>query len=323
MTLPALTWRKLPEATPASTAVADYLAAIQTAFGSATYQDGSARTAGSGIAWSVAATAGTPLEAVHLAPPSGSGCSAAVVFAGYAGAKTPGMASPDTWLASALLALVSSNGGTLGTWDGATPLGASARITGYTKVSPATTAGAAGVLRCYESKEAIAVFLRVGTNAHGILVGALWEPLSADLLDAESDGRLYGYLTGGTATISTTFESNTSQSWSGIHGGSDGNAHGQWLAPGTSTLRVAQRMHTLAAAATSATRKGYSGSYWLQPSWYYSTAAGAENMVGELRGVRRGPRNRLGQKYSAAGVVKAYMVGGSDSTDVDVLYLLY
>jgi len=322
MALADLTWRRLPDQIPADNAASTVLTSIKTAFESVVDFHGAARTPGTGRAWSVGLTEGTPLEAFSLHPPSGSGCNAVVVVAGYNGAKTPQMASPDTWLANAILALVSSNGGTLATWDGVTPLGASARITKFTRISAATTGGTMGEVRCYECTEAIAIILQIGTSYYGVIIGALWDPMSADALDAEADGRLYGFITSSSSAILATFDSTASAgTFSATYSPSVGYGHINYLSPGTSTLLTAHRAHNRRAGTVATSYKKPSGKWSRAPIWYLEAVT--DDDIGELRGIRRGPQSRLGRTIYTGGAISAHAVGGSDSADCDCLQLRY
>ncbi len=321
MPLASQTFRRVGDQTVSSVNVENYLDAIHAAAAATTYHDGAGRTAGSGRAWS-AVKSGTPTDNVVLTPPSGSGCSARIIFAGFNGAKTPKMASPDTYLSNALHCLVSSNGGTLTTWDGTgsnDPLGANIRHTGYTRCSAACSS--TGIVCFYESTEMLVVMTKVNTSWYGIVVGALWDAYSTDTLDAETDGRLYGYLTSGSTAIGASFDSTTAaNTWTGTHGGTAGNNHAQYLQPGTSTLRnIARETHR--GSSVAGMGKLASAKWSRIPTWYRDDST--DNTIGELRGIRRVTRGRQRQVVSSGGAISMFLIGGSDTADQDVLGLLY
>lgn len=189
MSVTALNWKKLATVTLAGTAINQMLDGIYTALGAATYYDGSARTPGSGSAWTVARyqNAGTT-EAVYAVPPTGA-LAHKVIFGGASGAKTPTMASPDTWVANCVMVGLAKNAGAYNAWDNAAPF-TSGQFYGYWRMNTSTTDTKVNV---YECEECLMVRFESGTNVgHHVLIGALWDPGSVAATAAESDGRRYG-----------------------------------------------------------------------------------------------------------------------------------
>jgi len=318
MPLTTLTWRRLADVTVTLVNVENYLDAIHTALGAVTYEDGSARTAGTGRAWS-SVKGGAPTERCVLSPPSGSGCNSKVIVAGFNGARTPLMKAPDTYLANALHVLHSSNGGTLTTWDGtggSDPLGAGINFIPYNRASAACSS--TGLVCVYECAEQICVMVRVGaTNWYGFCSITL-DPYSSDLLDAESDGRVYGLVTSSSTAISTTFEA-TNNLWWG-HSGSAGSSHAWYLQPGTSTsVALTKEFHRVSSGAGMGVLN--SGKWARIPSWYRNNTT--NNLIGELRAIRRTGQSRQRLNILSAGVRSMYAIGGSDAADCDVMGLVH
>jgi len=314
--LPQAILKRLPDQVIGGVNVTNHLDAIVAMFASATYFDGSARTAGTVDAWSLQGSEGAPLEAVSLQPPPGSPCSARVLIAGENAVATPQMwgAPTDTWLANALLAGVSSNGGTLATWDGATPLGASARWTKFARMSTAL-GGAAGVLRGAEWKEGILIHWTNGANQGLIYAGAIFDPGINNALNCETDQRIYGLVTGGSDTINTAWESANNMFM--CHSSSANKPHIIYMAPGSATVKTAQRVNMRITASNAASRKANSNGYCYDEGIRYEdTVTG--NSVGTLRGIYLGPQGRTGRTATDTQVFHA--LGGSAAADCDCIW---
>lgn len=318
MALTALTWRRIADQTVSAANVDNYLDAIHAALGAVVYTDGTARTAGTGRAWT-SVKGGAPTDRCVLTPPSGSGCNSKIIVAGFNGARTPLMKAPDTYLSNALHVLAASNGGTLTTWDGtggSDPLGAGINFVAYNRASAACAS--TGLVCVYECAEQICVMVRVGASLWYGFCSLTIDPYSAESLDAESDGRLYGIVTSGSTSIGTTFESATTGWWN--HGTSAGQAHAYHLQPGTGTALILQREFN---RPSSSAGMGVlrSGKWGRLPSWYRDSAG--NDLLGELRGIKRTGRSRQRLDIYTAGARSMYAIGGSDSADCDVMGLVH
>ena len=179
------------------------------------YIDSSSRAMGSGSAgtWSKATGVGGITEAIYVTPPSGS---QAIIIAGSSGTPSP---SPDmaielsnntAYATNKLFVNIIKNPGSFSTWNAANPF-TSGSAMGYTPFLGSRTVAATGITSysgplyayLFESRESIGVFLiETGSAAtssytNGFLAGALIDPKSTHLSDAESDGRLYGIFSTG------------------------------------------------------------------------------------------------------------------------------
>lgn len=318
MSLTTLTWRELPTQTVSSATADAYLTAIVLALASTTYADGSARTPGTGSAWTES-HGGSPVEYIVVTDPSGDIDSRVLIAA--KGSATPKMLSPDTFLASGLHLGVGPDGGTLTTWDGAgvnDPLGAGKRFSGYVRFSAACTGGT-GFVVVFESAEGLAIGVKIGANWYAVLAGALFDPESTNSARCEVDGRVYAILTSGSTAISTTFESN-SNTFSVANTVSPGGVHSVYLLPRTSTWRAIQRIGYRIVAAGSGTLKAADGAFVLPDIQFEDTTT--DNWIGVLREICRGPRRRMRQSLYSDGALYAGQIAGSDSADADTLYLL-
>ena len=144
------------------------------------------------------------------------------------------------------------------------------------------------------------------------------DPYSSDSLDAESDGRVYGIVTSGSAAISATFESANNAWWA--HNTANGLAHTWYLQPGTNTALQLTREFTRSSSSAGMGTLN-SGKWGRIPSWYRDNAS--NNLIGELRAIRRTGRSRQRLNILSGGVRSMYAVGGSDSADCDVMGLVH
>lgn len=208
MSLPVLEWKKLPSFTTLSaSSTSDFLNIVYNMLTGSTYFDGSARTIGSGSAWSgsKAFITGSNTEAILCYPPVRTALSQSILVVGKnsVGASsggTPTMTTAEAALSTDCIGVgLSKNSGTFTNWTGSLPMGAGSSFSGYTKLnSSVITTYTVLKITIYESKEAIA--FDVGTSANPttnlfIIGGALIDPQqTVTSTEAESDNRIYGML---------------------------------------------------------------------------------------------------------------------------------
>lgn len=210
MSLATLNWKKTAPVNVAASTVAGALDALYSCLTKTTYEDGSARSAGSGSAWTAGRyqIGGPVTEAVYCTPPTGA-IAHRLIFAGSTTAKTPTMASPDTWTTNCVLAGLAKNAGTFNAWDNAAPF-TSGQFYGYWR-AVATGAGTFSRVWIIESQEALFVVIELTTGlCYPILGGAYLDPESSTSGACESDGARYGLATPSTAWTSNSFQSGTS-----------------------------------------------------------------------------------------------------------------
>lgn len=111
--------------------------------------------------------------------------------------------SPDA-SANAVWVGIAPDGGTLGTWNSATPYGAN-RFSKYWRCCATAVAES---LYFLESDEAFGLFFRDDStdNYYGFITGAIFNPGSGD---SEASGRVYGLITSSSTAISASFWSST------------------------------------------------------------------------------------------------------------------
>lgn len=245
MSLPVLNWKALPLVTLTSSTIDAVIQGIYNAFTSSVYIDGSARVTGSASAWTFAQQlSGSTIEAAWGIAPTGS-LNQRVILAGSSRTGlTPQLASPDTvYAANTLYTSVAKNAGSFAGWDGGAPfgVGVGSSFFGYWKTW-ATSTGTAQTIRCFESEEAIAVFIQNSTanTIYGSIAGAILDPESTDTaIDSETDNRLYGVITTGVnSTINIGHVSNSTVTlFSHASPGSSGQNHAGVFTPATGSIK--------------------------------------------------------------------------------------
>ena len=310
MAVTALNWKKLATVTLAGSAINQMLDGIYTALGASTYYDGSARTPGSGSAWTVARyqNAGTT-EAVYAVPPVGA-LAHKVIFGGAAGAKTPTMASPDTWVVNCVLVGLAKNAGAYNAWDNAAPF-TSGQFYGYWRLTSQTTVVRVTV---YEAEECLLVRYETSANIGNMcLIGALWDPGSVAATAAESDGRRYGVAVTNNNGVTSNFHEAV-QAWLG-HGVTVSTAHTMVAGVGAvATFTPCVRNSIVGSGLSSTTfLTNAAGEALGIPIYHqYNTAAPNDQFVGVLRNVYV-IKNSISEavRQTSAGVAVWYCTGYS------------
>jgi hypothetical protein len=339
MALPTQNWRMLqpvyvgPTLNAVTGGIAGVLDAIY-AMGTATvYADGSARTPGTGSAWTwnldntTFATGAT--TAVYASPPTTTAINQQIILAGTT--NTTGAAWKqlyDTRNANLLFGGIAKGTGAYTSWNNPTTPFTTGDFTGF------STAGGNGggisnafgyVVYMLECQETVAVYVVApsGTTfCGGWVMGAFCDPLSANPLNAETDGRLYGITTSGLQGV-------LSSSWLATAGssGSSGtlfsnsttgqNAHAVVFTPGAGTILVVDRF-----AATLAPGVGFTSRNGDLPQVPLQLVTGNQ-FLGQLRQMFITRDTTPMVAWESGGVVKGYMLGGPTSTTSDVLLLTY
>ena len=186
------------------------------------------------------------------------------------------------------------------------------------------TASGAGTVRLYEGTEAVLVLIETASaTAYGAILGALLDSESTDVtLDSESDGKLYGIITSGTqSNISGTMHT-TAQFLN--HSTSASFHHAGIFTPGGSTLLTMNLRIEASASMTTTGLKTRSGRFVRAPLDYRSPAAPPnDGALGRLREISMFSDGKTATKLTSGGTTIGYLVGGSSSTDVDVVFLAH
>jgi hypothetical protein len=206
---------------------AGLISGIRSALSQTNYVDNQARTPGSGIAWTAESLADGSLKCtpvsnahnmlVHFAAQAQTSTSTPMAFG-----ETRGAAGERVYTTMVL------NPGAYSLATTATPWGSdfNTKVFGYVIASPfyntnigMSSSQNVSSIKIYESKDALLVLLTGGvrhssgynatvTVTMPLMFGGFVEPLTDDLLDAESDGILYGMCTyGGVGVTGSNFRS--------------------------------------------------------------------------------------------------------------------
>lgn len=321
MSLTTQQWRYVGASSYGTASVAAALDALYTLGTAVTYADGSGRTPGAGSAWTWSRfqIAGPVTEAVYAAPPTDT-LNQRIVLAGSTTAKTPAMLSPDTWSTNMILSGINKNSGAFASWDHATAPFTSGQFSGYSRAW--TTAAGTGSVYLYECQESVLI---VFGNAYAVLLGAFLDPESADALDAESDGKLYGMSTSGTtAAWVNTWWAMSSTSGFLRQAVANGNCHAGCFVPAASTWTTIESVMA-ANTAMSGTGLKTRGGRWARVAlgMRKSTAAPNDEFVGRLREVFMFADQQFPVKQSNGGATIGYCVSASSSAQADCLFLLH
>lgn len=331
MALSPLNWRLLPPYTlKVGFTIFDYIDGVYQMGASTEYADGSARVPGTGSAWTwtrdQALVPGSTTAAIGVPPINSLAMS--YIVAGDTTVRTPTM-NTDTYAINAPLIGMNKNSGVYNSWVNAAPM-TSGQFYGFMRAPTLTTFSGAAfpqVLMLVECEEGFLIAWN-RTDAAGQVVfggGAFIDPLSAAALNAESDGRLYSYVTsGGTNFVAVNF----------IDSGNNGN----WLA-GVASSGLSHFFTANVGAVTTSRNTAKIGNYgnitnsFVAPNGEipqiplsaYFTASG--QYAGQLRAMNVTKNYLTGAEVAVgnAGVrtVKGYALGYSANTASPALLLTY
>lgn len=320
MALPTMKWRYVGSSSYGASIDAA-LDAIYTLGTSATYYDGSARTPGSNQAatYSRFQASGTT-EAVYATPATSTALAVKWIFAGSSSAKSPTMASPDTWATNHLLVSINKNSGAFNAWDAAAPF-TSGQFFGYWRSWD--TAANSGSVHMFECEEAVMLFFVRSSDGtvRACCAGAFIDPHSTDSADAESDERVYGvYASGGTNVAGVSGISTQNTSWMG-YGTSNDNCHTGIFFPGLGTIQAVQR-NTEYGTTSGMTHRLTSGSYlYFQDNILVAADSSPNAAIGNLRSMGTFGRATVGQVLSDGVNDIAYVIGNNGASDNDAAIL--
>jgi len=337
MSLPALEWRKLPIVTTAVTSsTSDFLNIIYNMLTGSTYFDGSARTVGSGSAWSgsKAFVTGSNTEAILCYPPLRTALSQSVLIVGKnttgtVSGGTPTMATTEGALSTDQLGMaISKNSGDFTNWTGSRPMGPSSSFSGY--IRPITGLSTLSTLKItiYESKEAIALDIGNGaTNPIYNLVsmcGALIDPQqTVTSTEAELDNRIYGLLR--SSQISSTGVESNFYNTLGLfldNSGTAANCKSMYFVPQQSSLKTIQSTKFLTGnqfvSLTSISSK------LVKLPIYYTNDSSPYSFVGTLRDIYaiRDSSNNLVFRDGSSNII-GFSVSKSETSANNTILLSY
>lgn len=253
-----------------------------------TYADGSARTPGSGSAWTWnrEQAAGTTVSCYGVPPINALNFS--YIIGGSVGASAYTFLTPDNaTLANCVVYGMNRSSGAYTTWTSATPF-TNVGFSGYWRGTRAFGTVAYDSVSMWESQEGCVIQYgnTAGGNTSTIGLGALIDPLSSAAGNCESDGRLYMMWGGGSNVLTTFAWANTTgdgSPWAG-NGVTTGTSHAGVFAPGSNVMFNGAGVQTVrfGSFATSTTFTSTNGDIVRVPFCVQSASA-ANNFLGQFR----------------------------------------
>lgn len=340
--LPRLRWKFIGAQTfaPDSTSgVPNGLNGLYTLLSSTTYYDGSARTPGTGQAWSTNREGtGASTVAVWGAPPSGSPIAAAnirYIVGGTSGAG-PATMLRDAFTANAYFQSMARDAGAYTTWTAANPF-TSGTFCGYVRATAAASTYVYQRWLAWECDEGlIATLQRDGSgslgNTNAFFWGAVIDPTASGDGIAESNGRLYSF--SGSSDLPTSIGNNTADQldgWLRQHNNSSGDNYHYMMFPGSGSIssttmwRASARMNYVTTVSSLLSQPAGSYVDWLnrmhfQPlimEWLGGGTGSPRNTSwGRLREIGMGPLGVVGAVQRSGQADAAYCVAfNAPSTD--------
>lgn len=328
MALAALNWRYVGVRSFTAGSVPlshDAVYALGTA---TTYADGTARTPGTGSAWTWEREQATGTTVACRGTPPTNALTMKYLVAGTTGASSYTFLTPDTaTLANVIVYGMNRSSGTYTTWTSATPF-TNAGFSGFWRGTRPFATVPYDNVSMWESQEGCVI--QYGHTSSGatssIGLGALIDPLSSNSANAESDGRLYMMFGQGSNT-------NANASWLSNGGGADGhmwgngsnsngNCHAGVFAPGTNVMS--------GGAGTSTTRFGS-----FSPSATFTSTNGDivripfcvvninNTFLGQLRQVYMTKDAATRLAYQNGATVLGYLHGATIGVATDAVILSY
>lgn len=354
MSLPDVNWRYVGRSYVGNGTINPntILDSIYSLGSSSTYYDGTTRVQGSGSAgtWDRYQNNGIT-EAVYLTPPSGN---QKIIIAGSSGtpATLPIMnstlGSNSGYVTNKLFVNITKNPGNFIAWNSGNPF-TSGNAFGYVPFLGSRSVASTGITSfpgylysyLFESKESIMVVLiengsdNVSSYSNGFIAGAIVDPESTNVLDAESDGRLYGILSTGHFTSggvgswgagtnvplwTTGWHNTVNAGFSFLYGYINNSSYcsgrGGVFVPGSSTVRPIAASHALSTVVGGATANSL-----ISPSDRYirfpilmKGAVSPDNIVyGSLRNIKYCNGGLIGQIHTDGANTVGYVVGCSNN----------
>jgi hypothetical protein len=323
LALPTQNWRAVAPVTLTANTTVGILDALFTAGTAATYADGSARTPGSGSAWTWQRDTGGGVNVASYGTPPTNALNMRYIVAGATTlpGTGPTMIAPDTNAVNRVNIAMVKNAGAYAGWNLAAPF-TSGQFSGYANVSPATTAVTYATLYYWECQEGFVaeLFIAAGTQGYVFGGGAFLDPLTAASASAESDGRTYSIFSSGNATfVSTTWISNLASvgPWSGD---TAANSQRFWqFLPGVPAVTAVRRVST-GISATTLVSPG--GEFPAIPQFHFYSLS-SNQYLGALRQVVLTRAARSGQRWASGGSTVGYILSAQTTADQQACALLF
>ena len=322
MALSTLNWKLLPPQVVTVNNVNSILDNFYTMCTSSTYADGSTRTPGSGSAWTWGRDTTNTFQtgattALYGTPPVDAighrVCMAASINSGATSKQFI-----DSYAPNIIMIGTAKNAGSYGNWTNASTPFTTGDFTGFAHAGRGTASVTTSTVYMWESQECIAIqMVHSAGSVSESWAGAFIDPLSANSLNAESDGRLYGVMTAGSTLVSPLVRNTSSTAGGFWHNTGNGASHCGVFVPGSGTVQPAFKgiigTNTTAFSATLTAKNGdipripISMAYTISP--YFA---------GQLRQIYM-TRNAAttGLTWSIGGVAQGYILTSSSTTSTE------
>ena len=316
--VPGLTFIRCADTSPAGTTIQDFLDAIYTALSAANDYRGTAKPASHAWTFTRRQVTGVTNAVTCEAPAALGLISPVVIFAGRTLPGTPTTLTPDTTAASVPLVGVNKNGGAYNSWDAALPM-TSGQFSGYWRAGSTGSNAVATIVRCFVSQETI--FLQViqtATIQSWVYAGGILQPYTNDTsLACETDGRLYGMVTPGSAGgVSLSWLTTNNVYFS--HSTTASATHAGVFQPGSSTMYACgTRTAYTAGGGAVAELTDLSGAFIGDIMDFGRNTASGQNAgtrLGTLRGVYRAGSVQSG-RYLRSGSTDLYHYVSTDTAN--------
>jgi len=316
--VPGLTFIRCADTSPSGTAIENFLDAIYSALSAANDYRGTAKPASHAWTFTRRQVASVTNAITCEAPAALGLISPVVIFAGRTLPGTPTMLTPDATAASVPLVGVNKNGGAYNSWDAALPM-ASGQFSGYWRAGSTGSNAVATVLRCFVSQETIFVqVIQTATIQSWVYAGGILQPYTNDTsLACETDGRLYGMVTPGSAgSVSASWLTTTSAFFS--HATTGNATHAGVFQPNSSTMYACgTRTAYTSGGGAVAELQDMSGAYIgdiMDFGRNTATGQNAGTRLGTLRGVYRAGSVQSG-RYLRSGATDLYHYVSTDTAN--------
>jgi len=314
MALPALTWKFVGTQSFVS-GIANSHDAVYTLGTAVTYADGTARTPGSGSAWTWAREVSGTTVAVYGNPPTNA-LTMRYILAGDTSTTAYTFLTPDTTgTANIVLCGMNRASGAYTTWTNAQPF--TSGFSGFWRGTRAFSVVAYDSVAMWESQEGCVIQYGIASTGvtSTVFFGAVIDPLNTAAGTCESDGRLYVFSGCGSASTVSSVFLNTTTDGPFSHNGSNTQAHCGVFSPGTTTVIPATRFGTFQ---PSTTFIALNGDIVRMPFSYVNSS---NAFLGQARSVYivRDAQSRL--KWDNAGTAIGYIVGAGLSASQDCFLL--
>jgi hypothetical protein len=332
MPLPTQSWRALPPVSLAAGTIAGVLDGLYTSGQSNVYADGTARTPGTGSAWTWDRQQVTGITQACWGVPPTNTLNCGYIVAGSATAATPTMMSglSEGFIQNALAISMNKNGVSPVTfpngWTSSSPFGAGT-FSGYVNGTTLTT----GTLYLFECQEAFIIQILGGAGTSAVTgAGAFIDPFSSSAANAETDGRLYSLFTTGYNRVwqaGTWMQSYAATAYGPFKSGLIGtNSISRFMTfvPGSSTLNPNMLAVFNISLTSSYTAVGGEEPFITAPVATSSGTAITGPYMGELRGIYFTKAAITGNVMTDGANVKGYLFAPQTTSAVaPALILMY